>query len=126
MVLSRNPDNFFAETEQVAYCPGNIVPGIDFSNDPLLQGRLFPYIDTQISRFRGPNFHQIPVNAPCYPFDNMQRDGVRQTQVPNGRVNYEPNCFGCCISLSSSDFSFGKATFQAINLIFRQGRIERG
>jgi catalase len=92
MVLNRNPDNFFAETEQVAYLPTNIVPGIDFSNDPLLQGRLHSYQDTQLSRLGGPNFHQIPVNAPkgC-PMQNFQRDGLRQMQVPKGRVNYEPN-----------------------------------
>lgn len=91
MVLNRNPDNFFAETEQVAFCPANIVPGIDFSKDPLLQGRLFSYLDTQITRLGGPNFHQIPVNAPKCPFHNMQRDGLHQMQIPKGRVNYEPN-----------------------------------
>jgi catalase len=91
MVLNRNPDNFFAETEQVAFCPANIVPGISFSNDPLLQGRLFSYLDTQLSRLGGPNFHQIPVNAPRCPFHNNQRDGIRQMQVPKGRVAYEPN-----------------------------------
>ncbi|MEJ2788640.1 MULTISPECIES: catalase [unclassified Pseudoxanthomonas] len=91
MVLDRWPDNFFAETEQVAYCPANIVPGIDFSNDPLLQGRLFSYLDTQLSRLGGPNFHQIPVNAPKCPFANLQRDGHMQMQVPKGRVNYEPS-----------------------------------
>ena len=92
LVLNRNPDNFFAETEQVAFLPTNIVPGIDFSNDPLLQGRLHSYQDTQLSRLGGPNFHQIPVNAPkgC-PMQNFQRDGLRQMQVPKGRVNYEPN-----------------------------------
>ncbi len=91
MVLDRWPDNFFAETEQVAYCPGNIVPGIDFSNDPLLQGRLFSYIDTQLSRLGSPNFHQIPINAPKCPFGNHQRDGHMQMSQPKGRVNYEPN-----------------------------------
>ncbi len=92
LVLNRNPDNFFAETEQVAFLPTNIVPGIDFSNDPLLQGRLHSYQDTQLSRLGGPNFHQIPINAPrgC-PMQNFQRDGLRQMQVPKGRVNYEPN-----------------------------------
>ncbi|MEZ5287260.1 MAG: catalase [Vicinamibacterales bacterium] len=92
MVLDRNPDNFFAETEQVAFCPANVPPGIDFSNDPLLQGRLFSYLDTQLSRLGGPNFHQIPINAPkgC-PFHNFQRDGHMQTAVPSGRANYEPN-----------------------------------
>ncbi len=91
MVLDRWPDNFFAETEQVAYCPGNIVPGIDFSNDPLLQGRLFSYLDTQLSRLGGPNFHQIPINAPKCPFVNNQRDGHMQMDVPKGRVAYEPS-----------------------------------
>ncbi|MCD6050441.1 MAG: catalase [Verrucomicrobia bacterium] len=91
MVLNRNVDNFFAETEQVAYCPANIVPGIGFSHDPLLQGRLFSYLDTQLSRLGGPNFHQIPVNAPRCPFHNQQRDGMHQMQVPKGRANYEPN-----------------------------------
>lgn len=92
MVLNRNPDNFFAETEQVAFCPANVVPGIDFSNDPLLQGRLFSYLDTQLKRLGGPNFNQIPVNAPkgC-PFHNFQRDGHMQGRVPTGRANYEPN-----------------------------------
>ena len=91
MVLDKNPDNFFAETEQVAYCPSNIVPGIDFTNDPLLQGRLFSYLDTQKSRLGTANFHQIPINAPKCPFMNFQRDGMMQTQVPTGRANYEPN-----------------------------------
>ena len=91
MVLDRWPDNFFAETEQVAYCPANIVPGIDFSNDPLLQGRLFSYLDTQLLRLGSPNFHQIPINAPKCPFDNQQRDGHMQMAQPVGRVAYEPN-----------------------------------
>ena len=72
---SRWPNNFFAETEQVAYCPSHVVPGIDFSNDPLLQGRLFSYHDTQLLRLGSPNFHQIPINAPKCPFSNQQRDG---------------------------------------------------
>jgi catalase len=91
MTLNRNVDNFFAETEQVAFLPTNIVPGIDFSNDPLLQGRLFSYLDTQKSRLGTTNFHQIPVNAPRCPFGNFQRDGMMQTMVPKGRANYEPN-----------------------------------
>lgn len=91
MVLDRNPDNFFAETEQVAFLPSNVVPGIDFTSDPLLQGRLFSYLDTQKSRLGTTNFHQIPVNAPKCPFANMQRDGLMQTQIPKGRANYEPN-----------------------------------
>ncbi|MGH8762890.1 MAG: catalase [Nitrosospira sp.] len=91
MVLDRWPDNFFAETEQVAFCPANIVPGIDFSNDPLLQGRLFSYLDTQLLRLGSPNFNQIPVNAPKCPFANHQRDGHMQMAQPKGRVAYEPN-----------------------------------
>ncbi len=91
MVLDRYPDNFFAETEQVAFLPSNVVPGIDFSDDPLLQGRLFSYMDTQKSRLGTTNFHQIPVNAPRCPFHNFQRDGMMQTQVFKGRATYEPN-----------------------------------
>ena len=91
LTLNRNVDNFFAETEQVAFLPTNIVPGIDFSNDPLLQGRLFSYLDTQKSRLGTTNFHQIPINAPRCPFGNFQRDGMMQTMVPKGRANYEPN-----------------------------------
>ena len=91
MVLNRWPDNFFAETEQVAYCPSHVVPGIDFSNDPLLQGRLFSYLDTQLSRLGSANFHQIPINAPKCPLANHQRDGHMQMAVPVGRVAYEPN-----------------------------------
>ncbi|MBV9990551.1 MAG: catalase [Alphaproteobacteria bacterium] len=93
LVLNRNPGNFFAETEQVAFCVGNVVPGIDFSNDPLMQGRLFSYLDTQLKRLGGPNFHQIPINAPKCPFANFQRDGHMRMDVPLGRVNYEPNSF---------------------------------
>ncbi len=91
MVLDRWPNNFFAETEQVAYCPSHVVPGIDFSNDPLLQGRLFSYLDTQLSRLGSHNFHQIPINAPKCPFANQQRDGHMQMTQPVGRVAYEPN-----------------------------------
>jgi catalase len=90
MVLNRWPNNFFAETEQVAYCPANIVPGIDFSNDPLLQGRLFSYIDTQLSRLGSSNFNRLPINAPKCPFVNQQRDGRMQIDQPAGRVAYEP------------------------------------
>ena len=91
MVLNRNPDNYFAETEQVAFCPGHIVPGIDFSNDPLLQGRLFSYTDTQISRLGGPNFHEIPINRPVSPNHNNQRDAQHRTTIDKGRASYEPN-----------------------------------
>ncbi|WP_249678622.1 catalase HPII [Pseudomonas abieticivorans] len=91
MVLNRNPDNYFAETEQVAFCPGHIVPGIDFSNDPLLQGRLFSYTDTQISRLGGPNFHEIPINRPIAPNHSGQRDAQHRVTIDKGRASYEPN-----------------------------------
>ncbi|WP_295960689.1 catalase [Rhodoferax sp.] len=91
MVLNRNPDNYFAETEQVAFHPGHLVPGIDFSNDPLLQGRLFSYTDTQLSRLGGANFHALPINQPKCPMHNFQRDGMHRQQVNTGRAAYEPN-----------------------------------
>jgi catalase len=91
MVLDRNPVNFFAETEQAAFHPGHLVPGIDFTNDPLLQGRLFSYTDTQISRLGGANFHELPINRPRCPMRNLQRDGMRRMDVVPGRVSYEPN-----------------------------------
>jgi len=91
LVLNRNVDNFFAETEQVAFCPANIVPGIDFSNDPLLQGRLFSYEDTQISRLGGPNFREIPINRPIASVHNNQRDGMHRMTINTGRVSYFPN-----------------------------------
>ena len=91
MVLNRNPDNFFAETEQVAFHPGHLVPGIDFSNDPLLQGRLFSYTDTQLSRLGGANFHEIPINRGVCPMHNFQRDGMHRQSIAKGRVAYEPN-----------------------------------
>ena len=91
LVLDRNVDNFFAETEQVAFCVRNVVPGIDFTNDPLLQGRIFSYQDTQLLRLGGPNFQQIPVNAPKCPVMHLQRDGHMQMTVPKGRVNYSPS-----------------------------------
>jgi catalase len=91
LVLDRCVDNFFAETEQVAFCTSNIVPGIDFTNDPLLQGRNFSYLDTQIKRLGGPNFTFIPINAPKCPFHHFQQDGHMAIKNPKGRVNYEPN-----------------------------------
>jgi catalase len=94
LVLNRNPDNFFAETEQVAFCTAHIIPGIDFTNDPLLQGRIHSYIDTQISRLGGPNFHEIPINAPLKEVHNNQRDGMHRQNIPRGRVAYEPNSLG--------------------------------
>src|SRR6202167_3493935 len=91
LVLDRNVDNFFSETEQVAFCVRNVVPGIDFSNDPLLQGRIFSYLDTQLKRLGGPNFQQIPVNAPKCPVMHFQRDGHMQMSLQQGRVNYSPS-----------------------------------
>jgi len=97
LVLNRNPDNFFAETEQVAFCTAHIVPGIDFSNDPLLAGRIHSYVDTQITRLGGPNFHEIPINTPVAPIHNNQRDGFHRQTIARGRVSYEPNSLagGC-------------------------------
>lgn len=96
MVLNRNPDNYFAETEQVAFHPGHVVPGIDFTNDPLLQGRLFSYIDTQLRRV-GPNFAELPINRPINPVHNNQRDGMARQTINKGRVAYYPNSIakGC-------------------------------
>ncbi|WP_102275787.1 catalase [Cytobacillus massiliigabonensis] len=91
MILNQNVDNFFAETEQVAFHPGHVVPGIDFSNDPLLQGRLFSYTDTQLSRLGGPNFHQIPINQPVCPFHNNQREGMHQMTIHRGQTSYHRN-----------------------------------
>ena len=94
MVLNRNPDNFFAETEQVAFCVAHVVPGVDFSNDPLLAGHIHSYVDTQISRLGGPNFHEIPINAPIAQVHNNQRDGMHRQAIHRGRVSYEPNSLG--------------------------------
>lgn len=91
MTLNRNPDNFFAETEQVAFHPGHLVPGIDFTNDPLLQGRLFSYTDTQLIRLGGPNFHELPINRPVCPFFNNQRDGYGRQTINKGKVAYHKN-----------------------------------
>ncbi len=91
MTLNRNVDNFFAETEQVAFHPGNVVPGIDFTNDPLLQGRLFSYLDTQLIRLGGPNFHEIPINHAVAEVHNNQRDGYHRMRIDVGNVSYSPN-----------------------------------
>jgi len=106
LVLNRNPDNFFAETEQVAFCVAHVVPGIDFSNDPLLAGRIHSYVDTQISRLGGPNFHEIPINAPVAPVHNNQRDGMHRQAINRGRVSYEPNSLGggCPFQAGSAGF----------------------
>jgi catalase len=112
MVLNRNPDNFFAETEQVAFCTAHVVPGIDFSNDPLLHGRIHSYLDTQITRLGGPNFHEIPINAPIVPVHNNQRDGAHRQAIARGRVAYEPNSLGggCPFQAGAAGFaSFPKA-----------------
>jgi catalase len=107
MVLNRNPDNFFAETEQVAFCTAHIVPGLDFSNDPLLAGRIHSYVDTQISRLGGPNFHEIPINSPLAPIHNNQRDGMHRQAIARGRVAYEPNSLagGCPFQAGAAGFT---------------------
>ena len=94
LVLDRMPDNFFAETEQVAFMTQNVPPGVDFSNDPLLQGRNFSYLDTQLKRLGSPNFTHLPINAPKCPFHNFQQDGHMAMRNPSGRANYQPNSFG--------------------------------
>jgi catalase len=106
MVLDRNPDNFFTETEQVAFCASHVVPGIDFSDDPLLQGRLFSYLDTQLTRLSGPNFHEIPINSPIAQIHNNQRDGFHRQSINRGRVAYEPNSLagGCPFQAGAAGF----------------------
>jgi len=106
LTLNRNPDNFFAETEQVAFHVANIVPGIDFTNDPLMQGRLFSYLDTQLIRLGGPNFHEIPINRPIAPLHNNQRDGYMRQTVNRGQTSYEPNSLrGGCPFQAGMDMS---------------------
>jgi catalase len=105
MVLDRNPDNFFAEAEQAAFHPGHVVPGIDFTNDPLLQARLFSYLDTQLIRLGGPNFAEIPINRPVAPVHNNQRDGYHRQTINSGRTNYFPNSMGGgCPALASQGY----------------------
>ncbi len=106
LTLNRNPDNFFAETEQVAFCTAHVVPGIDFTNDPLLQGRLHSYQDTQLTRLGGPNFHEIPINASVCPVHNNQRDGFHRQAIPRGRVAYDPNSLagGCPFQAGTSGY----------------------
>lgn len=108
MTLNRNPENFFAETEQVAFHPGHIVPGIDFSNDPLLQGRLFSYTDTQLSRLGSPNFHEIPINRPIVPVHNNQRDGHMRQTINRGTVANQPNTIaqGCPFQAKAMEGGF--------------------
>lgn len=106
MVLNRNPQNYFAETEQVAFHPGHLVPGIDFTNDPLLQGRLFSYTDTQLTRLGGPNFHEIPINRSVAPVNNNQREGHMRQTINTGRVSYSPNTLGGgCPMQAAADIS---------------------
>jgi len=106
LVLDRNPDNFFAETEQVAFCTAHIVPGLDFSNDPLLAGRIHSYVDTQLTRLGGPNFHEIPINAPIVQVHNNQRDGFHRQAIHRGRVAYEPNSLGGGCPFQAGDKGF--------------------
>ena len=128
MVLNRNPDNFFAETEQVAFCVAHVVPGIDFSNDPLLAGRIHSYVDTQISRLGGPNFHEIPINAPIAQVHNNQRDGMHRQAIHRGRVSYEPNSLGggCPFQAGAAGFvSFPEPREDGRPQGARQGRAVR-
>ncbi|ACI50396.1 Catalase [Gluconacetobacter diazotrophicus PA1 5] len=113
LVLDRVVDNFFAETEQVAFCTQNIVPGVDFTNDPLLQGRNFSYLDTQLKRLGGPNFTHIPINAPKCPFHNFQQDGHMAMHNPKGRANYEPNSWGGAQGGPREDPARGFTSFPA-------------
>jgi catalase len=113
LVLDRVVENFFAETEQVAFCTQNIIPGVDFTNDPLLQGRNFSYLDTQVKRLGGPNFTHIPVNAPKCPFAHFQQDGHMAMTNPTGRVNYEPNSWGAEDAGPREDPARGFTTFPA-------------
>jgi catalase len=116
LTLNRNPDNFFAETEQVAFHIGNIVPGIDFTNDPLLQGRLFSYLDTQLIRLGGPNFHEIPINRPVAPLHNNQRDGFMRQTINRGQTSYEPNSLrGGCPFQAGMDMSGFASYAEKIN-----------
>ena len=113
LVLDRNPDNFFAETEQVAFHPGHVVPGIDFTDDPLLQGRLFSYTDTQLLRLGGPNFHEIPINRPIGPLHNNQRDGHMRQAIDPGRVAYHPNSLGGGCPMQAGRAAAGFASYAA-------------
>ncbi|REG90691.1 catalase [Algoriphagus antarcticus] len=112
MTLNRNPENFFAETEQVAFHPGHLVPGIDFTNDPLLQGRLFSYTDTQLSRLGGPNFHEIPINRPIAPMHNNQRDGIARMEINKGKTSYHPNSMSDGYPEQTKVSDGGFATYQ--------------
>ncbi|TFZ01722.1 catalase [Ramlibacter humi] len=122
LVLHRNPENVFAETEQVAFNPGHLVPGIDFSHDPLLQGRLFAYLDAQVARLSGPNFSELPINKPVCPFHHHGRDGAHRYGIPRGAVAYEPNSL-----VSGSEFRAdgGQQGFQSIADEFESPKVRR-
>ena len=111
LTLNRNPDNFFAETEQVAFHIGHVVPGIDFTNDPLLQGRLFSYTDTQLIRLGGPNFHEIPINRSLTPATNNQRDGFMRQAIPVGRTSYGPNSIAGNLPAQAPEAAGGYVTY---------------
>ncbi|HWW59745.1 MAG TPA: catalase, partial [Thermoanaerobaculia bacterium] len=123
LTLNRNPDNFFAETEQVAFHLGNIVPGIDFTDDPLLQGRLFSYLDTQLIRLGGPNFHEIPINRPLAAVHNHQRNGFMRQTINEGRASYEPNTLGGGCPFQAGAKNGGFTTFPSdVHGVKRRGR----
>jgi len=113
MTLNRNVENYFAETEQVAFCISHVVPGIDFTNDPLLQGRLFSYLDTQLKRLGGPNFHELPINKSLAPVRNNNRDGHMRQTVAAGIASYEPNTTGGGCPFQSGATKGGFTTFPA-------------
>jgi catalase len=114
LVLNRQPDNFFAESEQVAFCPSHVVPGIDFSHDPLLQGRLFSYLDTQLTRLGGPNFHEIPINRARVQANNNERNGFMRQTINKGRVSYFPNSIGGGCPFQTSVMNGGFSSYPAL------------
>jgi catalase len=121
LVLNRNVQEFFAEVEQVAFCTANIIPGIDHSNDLLLQGRNFSYHDTQLSRLGGPNFVNLPINLPVKcPVFNNQRDGLHRTQITKGKVNYWPNRFGAPHPVKVADGGYAHAPTPVSGVKIRQ------
>jgi catalase len=113
MTLNRNPDNYFSETEQVAFCISHVVPGIDFTNDPLLQGRLMSYLDTQLKRLGGPNFHELPINKSIAPVHNNNRDGHGKQTIAVGRTSYDPNTTGGGCPFQSGSKNGGFVSFPA-------------
>jgi catalase len=126
LTLNRNPENFFAETEQVAFHPGHLVPGIDFTDDPLLQGRLFSYTDTQLTRLGGPNFAQIPINRPTCPMHNNQRDGHMQQVINRGETSYHPNTIGGGCPVQAKESAGGFVSFpEQMNGVKVRGKSEK-